>query len=233
MFIPPPKDFEGQNNPFRSIHTSTPNSVTPPPSTIPIPPPALPPPPPQTTTTSTSTNNTSNTTALLRPTKRQLSEQDIRIGKNGEVKRRRFRRRNGLTTTNIPASKLYKRYQKDNEVQDNVIRLRTVYHRTSKQNGSAASQVPRSGSTCVEHALNNGRLRSAGKEKQETVVTPPVSPAKSNSTDVSMEDIKSSLNHYFGAANRIASGENFKVLAKRILPCGKQQFLLEWDSPAS
>jgi polycomb-like protein 2 len=226
IFIPPPKDFEGQNNPFRSIQTSTPNSITPPPvaptSIIQVPP-----------TTIITNNTTTSTKTYIKTTKRQLNEQDIRIGKNGEVKRRRFRRRNGLTTTNIPANKLYKTYKKDCDVQDNVITLRTVYHRSSKQNNGPT--VPRSGSTCVEHALNNGRLRSHdSKDKEETVSSlTPNSPVKNTSNDVSMEDIKSSLNHYFGAANRIASGENFKVLAKRTLSCGKQQFLLEWDSPAS
>ncbi|KAF4529362.1 hypothetical protein B566_EDAN019413 [Ephemera danica] len=205
-FIPPLKDFEGANNPFS---TSTPSS--PPLPAAPIPPSAPP------------------TQQQGRPAKRQLSEQDIRIGKNGEVKRRRFRRRNGLSTSKIPASNIYNRLKHDPTLQDTV-RLRPAYQRSSK----LASQTPmpvtpvtsRSGSTCVADALNSGRLRSNSAD------TPP-SPQVSTPEQVSYDEIKSSLNHYFGAANRIASGENFKVLARRVLPSGKVQFLLEWDSPAS
>lgn len=36
---------------------------------------------------------------------------------------------------------------------------------------------------------------------------------------------------YFGAANRIASGENFNVKAKRIGSNGIMQYLIEWDGP--
>lgn len=121
-------------------------------------------------------------------------------------------------------------------LQENV-RLRTTYQRSSKvasQQPSPSKVTPvtsRSGSTCVADALNSGRLRSRANSKD----TPPspqcITPTVEH--QVSFEEIKSSLNHYFGAANRIASGENFKILAKRTLATGKIQYLLEWDSPAS
>jgi hypothetical protein len=65
----------------------------------------------------------------IRQTKRQLSEKDIRIGKNGEIKRRRFRRRNTLPGTGIPVSKLLDIYKNDNSLQNSS---RTIYHRSVK-----------------------------------------------------------------------------------------------------
>lgn len=44
-----------------------------------------------------------------------------------------------------------------------------------------------------------------------------------------MDDLKSSVNMYFSASNRIASGEKFIVKAKRLGPNGETQFLIEWE----
>lgn len=55
------------------------------------------------------------------------------------------------------------------------------------------------------------------------------SPVKQNAPDISMDDLKSSVNMYFGAANRIASGEKFIVKAKRKGPNGQAQYLIEWE----
>lgn len=40
-----------------------------------------------------------------------------------------------------------------------------------------------------------------------------------------------SINMYFGALSRIENGERFKILAKRLTPDGKEQYLLDWDAP--
>lgn len=86
-FIPPPKDFEGKNNPFRNLSEllgaggfnqsqSSSSSYNPSPITLPLPlTPVISQPP------------------IVRPTKRQLSEKDIIIDRNGQVKRRRQHRR--------------------------------------------------------------------------------------------------------------------------------------------
>lgn len=78
LIIPPPKDFEGKNNPF---HTLLKNNIAKGaklashPITLPLPLTAVIP-----------------SVPVARPAKRQLSEKDICIGPNGEVKRKRLRR---------------------------------------------------------------------------------------------------------------------------------------------
>lgn len=69
------------------------------------------------------------------------------------------------------------------------------------------------------------------KEKLSPTATKP-SPVKQE-PDISMDDLKSSVNIYFGAANRIAAGERFTVKAKRVGPSGKLEFLIEWDGPGN
>ncbi|CAB0039611.1 unnamed protein product [Trichogramma brassicae] len=84
LFIPPPKDFEGKNNPFLNLsellgvpQPQIPQQPLPyTPITLPLPlTPVISQPP------------------IVRPAKRQLSEKDIIIDRNGQVKRRRQTRR--------------------------------------------------------------------------------------------------------------------------------------------
>ncbi|XP_075165610.1 polycomb protein Pcl [Haematobia irritans] len=44
----------------------------------------------------------------------------------------------------------------------------------------------------------------------------------------SHEDLKQTVNKYFGIVNRIESGEQFSIRAKRQLPNGQMQYLIEW-----
>nr|XP_008200329.1 PREDICTED: PHD finger protein 19 [Tribolium castaneum] len=193
LIIPPPKDFEGKNNPFLALlrggdepkKRRSKDTIT-----LPLPLTAVIPGKP-----------------LMRPKKRQLSEKDIFIGPNGEVKRRRLRR---------------SRFEKTASKTATVLPVRT----DSKEWGQRGT----------EFALNGRRLRQrpekAVPEKEKAGPTTKPSPVKQE-PEINMDDLKSSVNIYFGAANRIAAGERFAVKAKRVGPSGKLEFLIEWEGPGN
>lgn len=88
----------------------------------------------------------------------------------------------------------------------------------------------------MDYALNGRRLRqrqdkNSEKEKVSNPPTPKPSPVKQQ-PDISIDDLKSSVNSYFGAANRIAAGERFAMKAKRIGVTGKAECLIEWEGAA-
>lgn len=155
-------------------------------------------------------------------------------GPNGEVKRRRFRRTRlnqvpvgyGQPTASKSAAVVPVRPDAKEWGQRN---LRSSLAQTSK----SGSQI----SNCVDYALNGRRLRqrqdkSIEKDKTSNPPTPKPSPVKQDS-DVSIDDLKSSLNSYFGAATRIAAGERFSIKAKRVGVNGKVECLIEWEGTSS
>ncbi|XP_050577858.1 polycomb protein Pcl isoform X2 [Bombus affinis] len=162
--------------------------------------------------------------------------------RNGQVKRRRQHRRGrpsqqqiqqqyqhtaSKTATILPA--------RNNEIKSEFARnLRSSFNGASS---SASSQI----GNCVDYALNGRRLRQRQnndklpppdpqpQKKGSVPSSPKCSPVKQSAPDISLDDLKSSVNIYFGAANRIAAGEKFVIRAKRIGPNGQTQYLIEWE----
>nr|XP_023026268.1 polycomb protein Pcl [Leptinotarsa decemlineata]XP_023026271.1 polycomb protein Pcl [Leptinotarsa decemlineata] len=213
--IPPPKDFEGKNNPFLAllrVVSEDANQKSKRKSkdiTLPLPLTAVIPGKP-----------------VMRPMKRQLSEKDIVIGPNGQVKRKRFRRGRNPNIN----------YSSGQTASKSAA---VVPVKPDKEWNQRTSSSPNSTNlgNCVDYAFNGRRLRQRPEKPQEkdkisNPPTPKPSPVKQE-PDISMDDLKSSVNIYFGAANRIATGERFVVKAKRIGPNGKMDYLIEWEGPST
>lgn len=198
-FIPSTKDFEGQNNPFRTVSDliNTAAGVTPstlPPITLPLP-----------------LKTVIPHTDPPRLKKRQLSEEDIIIDRNGQVKRRRRQRKNRMIERALASA--------------------------SGTASKTAQFVPVK-NNCVDYALNKRQLRARESMKLTekpiplSAKTTPVkqSPTKdsSSSSNPVAEDLESSVKYFFGPAGRIANGEKYQVVAKRFTPDGRLQCVVEW-----
>ena len=171
-FIPPPQNFEGDNNPFCSLGTLHP---------------------------------------LLRPTTRQLSEKDIKVTKNGEVRRRYRRRKDALAA--YLASRL----------SHASTHVAAKYPDLSNMGSVrlAASSPPISRSVSHDPSLSS----EIDAHMTDSVGNKSVSDSK-----YSIDDLKNSVSCFFGASSRIARGEKFCILAKRITMAGNLEYLIEWDT---
>jgi len=148
---------------------------------------------------------------MVRIHKRKLSESDIRYDKNGEVKHRKFRRK----------------YEKTVKVQNNV-------GITIGLNGCAATGDQMNDSSSYNKECDftvNGRLPAS--PKKEDCNTRVNKDTKMINSALSFSDLKSSVKDFFGAANRIANGEKFNIIARRVSAHNKVQYLIEWDTQNS
>ncbi|XP_035429840.1 metal-response element-binding transcription factor 2 isoform X2 [Spodoptera frugiperda] len=168
---------------------------------------------------------------LVRPMKRKLSEKDIIIGPNGEVKRRKYRR---------PRKYLQQQLNKSCPLPDDNNKPAQI----PNENGEVA---PPAGALTNNVKFHGRRLRQRQEKNyyenarrntnnnssnNNSVKSLQLSPHKANSTaaEVNAEQLsalKSSVQSYFRA------GQTFHVLARRLAPGAAPAYLIEWDSNAS
>lgn len=207
-FIPTPKDFEGQNNPFRSVTEliNTAAGVAPPPTppiTLPLPLktviPHIDPP---------------------RLKKRQLSEKDIIIDRNGQVKRRRRHRKNlnGLVQRTLSPGTAAKSAQ-------------IIPSRNTKKHWPEKQTLQPLGNNCIDaRQLRNRESLKAGEKHAMPTKSASVKCSPSKESVTLTEDLESSVKYFFGTASRIANGEKYEIRAKRITFDGRLQCIIEWKS---
>uniref|UniRef100_A0A1I8Q408 PHD-type domain-containing protein n=1 Tax=Stomoxys calcitrans TaxID=35570 RepID=A0A1I8Q408_STOCA len=79
---------------------------------------------------------------------------------------------------------------------------------------------------------NTSRRNSVSSNQSSTSSSTAASASQqTHNAQQSHEDLKQTVNKYFGIINRIESGEQFSIRAKRQLPNGQMQYLIEWGEP--
>lgn len=222
--IPPPKNFSGINNPFlidsnvchdsRSFGTSSTK-----------------------TTLAKCTNNSENVVPsstlnkgqvqLVRTVKRRLSANDIIIGPNMEVKRRKLKKRlenveviSTSSLADLPKSATYLPLSADSK-RISITALRT----TLKDLPSKSKSIDKKRGVSLDSNLfgeqSNSTTMSSQPDSQSITTNSSLissiasSPIKDTLKEESMADLQSSLNIYFGGVvNRIGNGENFAIKGK-------------------
>ncbi|XP_035683962.1 metal-response element-binding transcription factor 2-like isoform X1 [Branchiostoma floridae] len=71
-------------------------------------------------------------------------------------------------------------------------------------------------------------VETSSESEDESIVEPEVIKSMKD-TAISMEHLRASVNSYFGAEGRLACGEKYTVLARRVTPDGKVQYLVQWE----
>lgn len=155
-------------------------------------------------------------TRIVRTIKRRLSAKEIALGSNRETKRR----------------KLMKRRKTDEvEIISEIIQPLTMPLPSFLPVRSDSRDFYRSENNCEPLKLQKPS-RNEKFVKVDSSVTEKPNPVNISLTDAVMNSpVKNkSINLYFGALNRIENGEHCMIMAKRWTE-GKEEFLLEWDSP--
>ncbi|XP_045507280.1 uncharacterized protein LOC123703394 isoform X1 [Colias croceus] len=164
---------------------------------------------------------------VVRPMKRKLSEKDIVIGPNGEVKRRKYRR---------PKKHLQLQLNKSCPLPDDI--SKTVV--TPTDNGDAAPPSTHNISNVNFHGRrlrqrqeknyyeNARRNTGGGASTINSVKSLQLSPHKAaGGSEQQLSALKSSVQSYFRA------GQTFRVHARRLAPGLPPAYLIEWDSATS
>lgn len=232
--IPPPKNFSGINNPFlidsNACHDSRSFVTAPPSSTL---------------LSSVSNNratllkstNSENVVPpppkgqiqMVRTVKRRLSANDLIIGKNMEVKRRKMKKRyenveviSTSSLADLPKSAAYLPISADSK-RISLTALRSTFKDLpSKTKAIDRKRERMSLDSNLFGEQSNSTSLSSQPESQSVTATPSLigsissSPIKDTLKEESMADLQSSLNIYFGGVvNRIGNGENFAIKGKK------------------
>lgn len=226
--IPPPKNFSGINNPFlidtNACHDSRPFGTTSN-KTILL----------KCTTTSNSENVVPSSTLpkgqvqLVRTVKRRLSANDIIIGPNMEVKRRKLKKRlenveviSTSSLADLPKSATYLPISGDSK-RISITALRSTLKDLPAKTKSIEKKRGASLDSNLFGEQSSSIAGSSQPDSQSITTTSSLississSPIKDTLKEESMADLQSSLNIYFGGVvNRIGNGEHFAIKGKNI-----------------
>lgn len=166
---------------------------------------------------------------LVRTVKRRLSAQDIIIGPNMEVKRRKLKKRmenveviRTSSLADLPKSAVFLPLSADSK-RVSIAAIRSTLKDAAHTRQNVIMEPKISDTNDVDEAANTNLISSITS-----------SPAKDSTEKDTIADLHSSLNVYFGGvANRIENGDNFVIKGKRLSLDGRSQYLIEWESVAS
>lgn len=220
--IPPPKNFSGINNPFlidtNSCHDSRSSGVS---NSI------------KSNTLVKCTNNSENVVPsiapnknqqvqLVRTVKRRLSANDIIIGPNMEVKRRKLKKRfenveviSTSSLADLPKSATYLPLSADSKrisitalrstIKDFPSKTKSI---DNKKRGSLDSNIFGEQNSSISSQPDSQSITTSSS----LISSISSSPIKDTLKEESMADLQSSLSVYFGGVvNRLGNGENFAV----------------------
>lgn len=212
--IPPPENFTGINNPFlfdnNSISATGTRSMAR--ATV-----------KGTESAQPSTSVTKNQVQMVRTVKRRLSVNDLIVGPNMKLKRRKLKQKRldddveVISTTSLaelPASASYLPISSDSR-RVSLSALRSTLREQPGQSAKPKDQSKKGGgSDSAEGEVANGKTTGTSNAfgTSSIIGSIPSSPIKETLKDGSLTDLKSSVNMYFGGVvNRIENGESFSI----------------------